>query len=408
MSDAAVDPHSLTLRRNVSGTLLVLYGVGTMIGAGIYALIGEVAAAAGWFAPLAFVLASVIAGLTAASFAELSSRYPQSAGEAAYVSAAFDKPRLAVLVGLLIVASGIVSSGVMFRGFAGYAAGLAQFEPWHAYLALAILVGGLASWGIGQSVFAIAVITVIEAGAVFLVVMLGAFQGVDIPAALPVFGSAEAMGVIAGAVLAFYAFIGFEDMVNIAEEVKDPRRTMPRAIFIALAATALIYVALSVVAISSGPVEVLAQSPEPMTLIFSRLSDWPSQWMSYVAILAVLNGALVQILMASRVLYGLSRQALIGPWLGRLNARTQTPVVATMLVVSLVFLGATLFPLTTLAQFTSLFLLIVFALVNVALIRVKARGQDHDGTFSVPLFIPYLGAFSAAMFALASLWQILT
>ena len=151
MSDAAVDPHSLTLRRNVSGTLLVLYGVGTMIGAGIYALIGEVAAAAGWFAPLAFVLASVIAGLTAASFAELSSRYPQSAGEAAYVSAAFAKPRLAVLVGLLIVASGIVSSGVMFRGFAGYAAGLAQFEPWHAYLALAILVGGLASWGIGQS-----------------------------------------------------------------------------------------------------------------------------------------------------------------------------------------------------------------------------------------------------------------
>ena len=408
MSDAAADPHSIALRRNVSGTLLVLYGVGTMIGAGIYALIGEVAAAAGWFAPLAFVLASVIAGLTAASFAELSSRYPQSAGEAAYVSAAFAKPRLAVVVGLLIVASGIVSSGVMFRGFAGYAAGLAQFEPWHAYLALVLVIGGLASWGIGQSVFAIAVITVIEAAAVVLVIMLGAFQGIAIPAALPAFGSAEAIGVIAGAVLAFYAFIGFEDMVNIAEEVKDPRRTMPRAIFVALVTTALIYVALSIVAISSGPVDALAQSSEPMTLIFSRLSDWPSQWMSYVAILAVLNGALVQILMASRVLYGLSRQALIGPWLGRLNARTQTPVLATMLVVSLVFLGATLLPLTTLAQFTSLFLLIVFALVNIALIRVKAREREPDGTFSVPLFIPYLGAFSAAIFALASFWQIIT
>lgn len=408
MSDSAAKPGAIALRRNVSGTLLVLYGVGTMIGAGIYALIGEVTAAAGWFAPLAFLLASVIAGLTAASFAELSSRYPQSAGEAAYVSAAFAKPRLAVLVGMLIVASGIVSSGVMFRGFAGYASGLAAFEPWRAYLALALVIGALASWGIGQSVFAIAVITLIEAGAVLLVIALGVFQGIETPASMPVFGSTEAIAVVAGAVLAFYAFIGFEDMVNIAEEVKDPRRAMPRAIVIALVATALIYVALSIIAISSGPIDLLAESSEPMTLIFSRLTDWPSQWMSYVAILAVLNGALVQILMASRVLYGLSRQALIGPWLGQLNARTQTPVLATIVVVLLVFVSATLLPLTTLAQFTSLFLLIVFALVNVALIRVKAQGAGPEGYFAIPRIIPYLGATSAALFAMASAWQIVS
>lgn len=408
MPGPSADPVPIALRRSVTGPLLVLYGVGTMIGAGVYALIGEVAAAAGMFAPLSFLLASLIAALTATSFAELAARYPQSAGEAAYVSAAFADRRIALLVGLLIIASGIVSSGVMFRGFAGYAGGLASFEPWHAYLGLALLIGGLASWGIGQSVFAIAAITIVEVGAILFVIALGAVRGLDLPDAVPAFGPAGAAGVVAGAVLAFYAFIGFEDMVNIAEEVKRPRRTLPAAILLALLLTALIYIALAVVAIGSVSVSELGASTEPMTLILSRLTDAPSGWMSYVAMLAVLNGALVQVVMASRVLFGLSRQQLIAPWFGRVHPRTRTPIAATLLVIAGVFAAAMLLPLATLAQFTAMFLLIVFALVNVALIRVRRTDAEPPGHFTAPRIVPYLGAATAALFALTSGYQIVS
>ncbi|QLC25104.1 amino acid permease [Parasphingopyxis algicola] len=408
MPSSPADPAPLALRRSVTGPLLVLYGVGTMIGAGIYALIGEVAAAAGLFAPLSFLLASLIAALTAASFAELAARYPQSAGEAAYVSAAFAERRIALLVGLLIIASGIVSSGVMFRGFAGYAGGLVSFEPWHAYLGLALLIGGLASWGIGQSVLAIAAITIVEVGAILFVIALGVVQGIDLPDAPPAFGSAEVAGVVAGAVLAFYAFIGFEDMVNIAEEVKRPRRTLPIAILLALLLTALIYIALAVVAIGSTSTTELARSTEPMTLILSQLTDAPSRWMSYVAMLAVLNGALVQVVMASRVLFGLSRQRLIAPWFGRVHPRTRTPIAATLLVIGGVFAAAVLLPLATLAQFTAMFLLIVFALVNVALIRVRRMDMAPPTHFTAPRTVPHLGAATATLFALASGYQIVS
>ncbi len=393
------------LRRVISGPLLIFYGLGTMLGAGIYALIGEVAGAAGIFAPASFVLAAAIASLTAASFAELSSRFPQSAGEAVYVSAGFNNERLSLLVGLMIVASGIVSSGVMFRGFVGYAGEIFAFPAWLGFLVLAISVGAVAAWGIAESLIAIAVITVIEAGALLLVIVLGftappiALEAGD---AVP---PGAVAGVLSGAVLAFYAFIGFEDMVNVVEEVKKPRRVMPLSIIVALVLTTTIYVGVAAAAVRTTPISLLMQSDAPMSLIFSRLTDIPAYWMSAVAMIAVVNGALVQIVMGSRVLYGLSQQGAIHEWFGRIAQRTQTPVNATVLIVVLVLLSALILPLATLAQATSFLLLTVFTLVNIALIRIKRRG-DHDGGFTVPIIIPYLGAASAAALALISLAEI--
>ncbi|MHA7872959.1 MAG: APC family permease, partial [Hyphococcus sp.] len=311
MSDSGPGGADVSLKRAVSKPLLVLYGLGTMLGAGIYALIGEVAGVAGALAPLAFVLAAAIAALTAASYAEFSSRYPASAGEAAYVSAGFANRRLPLIVGLLIVMSGVVSSGVMFRSFIGYAQLYLAFPDVAGVLCLTLVIGGLAAWGIGQSLAVAAVVTLIEGAALVLIVALGA--GAE-PAATA--GPAAAIpresvnGVIFAAILAFYAFIGFEDMVNIAEEVKRPRRTIPGAILIALAATTLLYAAVSWVAVRAVPIAELAASSAPMTLVFARLSDWPAHWVSAVAMLAVTNGALVQVIMASRVLYGLGRQRL--------------------------------------------------------------------------------------------------
>ncbi len=396
------------LRRVISGPLLVFYGLGTMLGAGIYALIGEVTGAAGVYAPAAFLLAALIAGFTGASFAELSARFPKSAGEAVYVSEGFHNQRLSLLVGLMIVASGIVSSGVMFRGFVGYAEEIIVFPAWAGFVVLAIGIAAVAAWGVAESLAAVAVITIIEAAALLLIIALGAFaEPVAASAGNAISGGAPdgvILGVLSGAVLAFYAFIGFEDMVNVAEEVKKPRRTMPLAIIIALVTATLIYAGVAWAGVRTTPVSLLAESNAPMTLIYSRLTDFPPLWMNLVALTAVINGALVQVVMASRVLYGLSNHGALPEWFGRVHPATQTPVNATLLVVAIVLVGAALLPLATLAQATSFLLLSVFTLVNIALIRIKQRG-GYDG-FTVPLIVPILGALSAGAFAVFSLVEI--
>ncbi len=392
------------LRRVISGPALTLYGLGTMLGAGIYALIGEVVGVAGVLAPLSFIVAAAIASLTAVSFAELSSRFPKSAGEAIYVSKGFKSERLSLLVGLLIVASGVVSSGVMFQGLVGYGSEIITFPRPLGLIAIAVAVGAVAAWGISESLKVIALVTVIEALALIFIIVAG--LGAEPVATPPVAVTPIAVyGVLTGAVLSFYAFIGFEDMVNVAEEVKRPRRTLPRAIISALAVATLIYVLVAWTAVRSTPVDMLRESDAPMALIFSRLTGAAPIWMSVIAIIALINGALVQVVMASRVLYGLSKQQWISGWFGKIAASTQTPINATAVVVLLVLLGALTLPLATLARATTFLLLVVFALVNIALIRLKRRGETTDG-FRAPIITPYLGAASASAFAVLSLVEI--
>ncbi len=394
-----------SLRRVISAPLLVLYGVGTMLGAGIYALIGEVAGVARVYAPASFMLASVIAALTAASFAELSSRLPKSAGPAVYVLEGFKSRRLSILTGLLIVGSGVISSGVMLRGFVGYAGDFLAFPHWAGFLVLSIVIAAVAAWGIAESLTAVAVITLLETGALLWVIVLG--LGAEPVSAVENHAADFAVipGVISGAVLAFYAFIGFEDMVNVAEEVKRPRRVVPRSIMAALIVTTIIYALVSWVAVRTTPVSLLQESGSPMTLIFSRLTDFSPATMSVIAMIAVVNGALVQVIMASRMLYGMAAQKTLPAWFGRIAPATRTPVNATVFVVALVFLAALALPLATLAQATSFLLLSVFALVNGALIRLKATSAG-EGRFEVPILVPYLGAAAAALFAVASLVEI--
>lgn len=402
MTDAKV-----RLDRRVSVPLLTLYGIGTMLGAGIYALVGEVTAAAGVLAPIAFLVAGALATFTATSFAELSSRYPKSAGEAVYVGHAFTNARLSFLVGTLIVLSGVVSSGVMVRAFVGYAQSLVPAADLILILGVVFVLGALAIWGIGESLMAVAIITLVEAGALILIVFLG--LGAEAEATASIQGSVQApgaaFGVLTASVLAFYAFIGFEDMVNIAEEVKSPHTALPTAIFSALAVTMVIYVAVSWTAIRTTPLDDLIASEAPMTLVFTTVSAQPAAWISIVAMFAVANGALVQVIMASRVVYGLSEQNLLPTFLGKVNETTRTPLNATLLIVAMI-LATTAFDLGVLAKITSFLLLTVFTLVNVALIRLKRREDGTAVAFQAPWFMPWLGAMSAAVFAVISLLSI--
>jgi amino acid transporter len=238
------DPDGATLDRTISLRMLVFYGLGTTVGAGVYALTGKIAGIAGVWAPLSFLTAAGLAALTALSFGELASRFPRSAGEAVYLRAGFDAPRAAQLGGLLVLLAGVTSAATLSRACVGYLRDLVPLPYLPSLTVLVIVTGAAAGWRVGRSVTLAAWLTVLE---IFGILLVAGVAFVHLGDVGPVAGIADGIppppfwGVVSGAVLGFYAFLGFEDMVNVAEEVREPRRTMPKAIAITLIATALLY-----------------------------------------------------------------------------------------------------------------------------------------------------------------------
>jgi len=396
--------HAPQLARRLGPGLLTLYGIGTTIGAGIYVLIGEVAARAGAWTPHSFLLASLLAGATALSFTELSARMPKSAGEALYVREAFNSQGLSLAVGLLVAAAGIISAASVVVGGVGYLRTLIDVPATLAIIALCLTLGGIAIWGIAQSTLAAATLTVVEIGGLALVIATGVATGggggLPVGEILVPSDPFPVVGVFAGAILAFYAFIGFEDIVNVAEEVKDPARAMPRAIVATLIVAGALYLAVSVTALAVLPLVELSGAEAPLALVYAAGGGDP-RLIGAIAVLATVNGVLVQMVMASRVLFGLARQSSLPAVLGRVNAVTRTPVVATVLVVAAILILALLFPIATLAGTTSLVTLAVFALCNLALWRIKLSGPPAPEAPALPLWLPMVGAVvSLAVFTL--------
>ena len=390
-------PPDIALKRTLTLTNAVLYGLGVTIGAGIYVLIGAAAARAGMYAPLAFVIAAVLMGLTAASFAELGGRMPVAAGEAAYVRAAFRSDRLATLVGLLVIAIAIVSAAAISVGSAGYVGVfLALPEPVRIRLVV-LAMGAIAAWGIKQSVVFAGVMTVIEVGGLMLLIAAGAWLSPDLvtrlPEATPPLASPVAVaGIASAALLGVFAFIGFEGLVNIAEEVRDPKRTLPRAILLTLLLTTVLYVLVVWVALVAASPAELAASNAPLALVFERLTGASPRTMSLIAIIATLNGIIVQIIMSSRVLYGLASQGSLPAALKDVSPITRTPLNATILTTTAVLALALLLPLEQLADLTSRITLVLFALVNLALVRIKAREREAPAnTYLAPSWVPWAG-----------------
>ena len=394
--------HRPALKRSLSLTQLTLYGLGTTVGAGIYVLVGKVAGQAGLFTPVAFLVAALLATLTAFSFAELSSRFPRSAGEAVYVMEGLGSKSLSLAVGLLVALAGLVSSAAITVGAVGYLLEFVTAPPLLLIALMVLLLGGLAAWGIAESVTVAAVLTLVEIGGLLLVIASGLEANPDMPARLdsllPPLELPVWSGILAGALLAFYAFIGFEDMVNVAEEVKDASRTLPRAILLTMAVTALIYLLLTAVAVLAVAPAELAESDAPLALIYARTSGGSATVISLIAIFATVNGALIQIIMASRVLYGLSRQQVLPAALGQVSALTRTPLLATSLATALMMVLALLFPIETLARATSAVTLVIFCLVNLALLRVQHSQPAPADTTTVPRAIPLAGLVISAAF----------
>ncbi len=398
-----------TLKRAFSLPLLVFYGLGTILGAGIYVLIGEVVASAGMLAPLAFLLASLLAAFSAFSYAELAARFPFSAGEAVYVQRAFGRLGLTRTVGLLLVSIGVVSTATLVNGFVGYIHVFIAIEPWLAMIMLLLLLVGVAMWGITESAWVAALSTVVEMGGLVLVFVVAApsLQALPVhwPEMLPSWDGAIWVGVIAGAFVAFYAFIGFEDIVNVAEEVQRPSRNLPLAVLICLTVATTLYLAIAVVSVLQVPTAELAGSAAPLALVYERATGQPPVFIGLISLAAVINGALIQIIMASRVLYGMASQGWLPGAFASVHPITRTPLVATALIGVVILVMALWLPLVTLAEITSLITLTVFSLVNLALWRVKRREPQPPGILVFPRWLPVAGFLCSASFILFQLWH---
>ncbi len=383
-----VDTAAPALRRRLGPILLTLYGVGVMVGAGIYVLVGTVAGEAGVLAPAAFLIAGAIAAPTALTYAELSVRIPESAGEAAYVRDASRSRQLSTLVGLAIVVVGVTSAAAVLRGGVGYLTALVDFGTAELTVAVAVVLVAVAVWGVLESLAVAALFTVVEVVGLALVIRAGATVA---PSTAWEAGPPDIVpwaGIGLATVFAFFAFIGFEDIVNLAEEVKRPSRTLPIAILVSLVVTSLLYGAVSIAAVRAVDVELLAASDRPLALVFEA-GGGSARMLDAIAVAAALNGALAQIVMASRVLFGLGRQERSLSFFHRTDRRLGTPVAATLSVGTVVLIGALVFDVAALAEITSSILLAVFCVMNVSLLVIKRRGAHAD--FTVPTWVPALG-----------------
>jgi APA family basic amino acid/polyamine antiporter len=397
------------LARTMGIGALIIYGVGDMLGSGIYALIGKAAGIMGNAVWLAFLASMVAALLTALSYASLGSRHPRAAGVSYIADRAFGFPFLSYLLGLAVVASGLTSMATQARAFSGYFLGVLGIDaatPGAAVLVILAFIGVLTFinfWGMRESTWLNLLCTTVEAAGLFLIVAVGLrFWGGDInyfetPAAHGSGGLTFPL-VLSGAVLTFYSFVGFEDMLNVTEEVKDPARNFPIAILAALGITTVIYIAVSVTAISVVPHAELAASGQPLVEVMKRAAGWfPSGAFSFIALFAITNTALLNYIMGSRLVYGLARQGLVPRALGAVHAGRRTPHRAIFVLLVIVLVLALSGNVSQLASATSVLLLGAFMVVNTALIILKRRREEPHGLFEIPIIIPILGMITCGV-----------
>lgn len=406
MTEAAPKP---TLRRAVNLPTFVLYGVGNIIGAGIYVLVGKVAGEAGLLAPFAFLTAAFVAVFTGLSYGELSARFPVSAGEAVYVQRAFNRRSLSTAIGLLIATAGLVSAATMARGFVGYFAIFFDAPAWLIVLPFIALLTAIASRGIAESAGLAALLTLIEAGGLLWIIgvaapNLPALVSLSTPQIVPTDAVAW-QGVMGGAFLAFFAYIGFEDMVNIAEEVEQPERNLPRGIVFAFLISTLLYLLVALASIATLAPAELAASDAPLADVYARATNGGSPAViSVIGMIAVTNGALIQIIMAARIFFGMSVNGWLPALFGKVSEKTRTPTTATAFAGAAVLVLSLGVPLISLAKSTSFMVLIVFTLINLSLIRIRQKEKTKPaGVARLPLWVPAVGALASALIILSSL-----
>lgn len=328
------------------------------------------------------------------------------------MNVAFQKNWLSIAVGWLIIMTGLVSAATLANAFIVFLSDLIEIPRLPgATLAVAVLCF-IAVWGIAESVAIAIVITVFEVGGLLYVIFAAGGIVLDAPhrvlETVPALTLESWSGVGLGAFLIFYAFLGFEDMVTLAQEVKNPQRTLPLSIILTLGLTAILYVSVSMVAVLALPQDVLIASNTPLARLIQHKGEVAVITLTVISMFAGINGALVQLIMAARTLYGMASKGLAPLWLASVNSTTRTPMNATLLGAGICLFLALGFPLLTLAKLTSTIIFVVFILVNISLIVIKHMEREPGpGVPTFPGWIPYVGAITSGVFLVLQLVALL-
>jgi APA family basic amino acid/polyamine antiporter len=395
------------LKRGIGPWLLLFFVLGDIVGAGIYALVGEVGALVGGAIWAAFLAAFFLAIFTASSYAELVTKYPRAGGSATYVNNAFRSPLVSFMVAFAVMASGITSACTLTLAFSGdYLAQFITVPVIGAALVFMVLVGCINFYGISESVRINVVLTCVEITGLVLIVVIGAAAlagGHGDPGRAFEFkeGTSVLTALLAGTVLAFYALIGFDDSVNVAEETQHPSRNYPRAIFGALLLAGFVYLLVTFTASMVVPTATLADSSGPLLeVVKAGPIAIPTQLFAAIALLAVSNGALINMIMASRIIYGMGDQGVMPTVFSRVHPGRRTPwvsIIFTTVIALLVLIaiGRNDEALATLGSTTVVLLLIAFVMVNIAVLVLRQDEVEHEH-FRTPTIFPILGAVVAA------------
>ncbi|KTT46261.1 amino acid permease [Pseudomonas oryzihabitans] len=391
-----------TLKRAITLPMLLFFILGDVLGAGVYALAGTIAGRVGGelWAPL--LLALLFALLTAASYAELVTKYPKAGGAAVFAERAFGRPWLSFLVGFSMLAAGVTSAAGLAVAFAGgYLQALVPWSPGWVCLGFLLLVGLLNARGIKESLSVNLVLTLIElSGLVLVIVAAGWFllQGRGDPARLlEVDAPSASLAILSAALLAFYSFVGFETSANLAEEVRDVSRVYPRALFGALLIAGVVYLLVGAGAALVLPLDQLKTSGAPlMDVLGASGLGVPTRLFAVIALIAVANGTLLTLIMASRLAYGMARQGLLPGVLGWVLPRRRTPGVAILATTAVAIALSFTSTLDVLAETVVLLLLVVFISTNLAVLVLKRESVDHPH-FRVHWIFPVLALASCAL-----------
>jgi APA family basic amino acid/polyamine antiporter len=378
-----------------------MYGIGMILGAGIYVLIGEAAGIAGNTLWVSFVIGAVAATFTGLSYAELSSMFPKSAAEFIYVRKAFNNEFLAFLVGWLLIFTSIVSASTLSLGFGSYFAGLFGSGIALSAVLLIIMLSFVIFYGIRESSWMNILFTMIEAGGLLLIIYIG----FTFPRNDPVnyFESPFGIfGIVTAVPLIFFAYVGFDNIVNIAEEIKNPTKVLPKAILLSIMITAVVYFLVSLAAIRVLDWQELGESVAPLAAVAGKaLGSVGYSLLSAIALFSITNTVLISLVTGSRIIYGMAAQGSLPSLLSNIHFKTRTPWVATLVVmvaaVTFVFTG----DMVTIANITVLSIVIIFVLVNAALLRLRYTEPNVERPFKVPLNIgkfpvlPFLGLITS-------------
>lgn len=384
------------LKRSINWKVFSLYGLGNILGAGIYVLVGEIAAVAGNGLLWSFLIAAVVATFTAITYSAFASKYPVSAGAAIYTERAFGSKFISTAIGLSLAFTGVVSASALLHGFDRYfqqlikPTSLAGTVPSQVVILTLIgLLSLIAFKGIKESAFFAVGLTLIEAAGLLIIIGFAGFNGdfsESLKQSVSSVSTVEPMAIFLGAFLAFYAFIGFEDMVNLAEEVKEPKKSLKKGMIVALIGATILYVLTAVSALSVLSSQELASSNAPLAEVFKVASGSSLPVITIIGLFAVTNGVLAQIIMSSRVLYGLAKEGWIPSLFKKVSVKNHTPTNATIAAVVTIACGALLLPLVTLAEITSFALLIIFSVVQLAALKLITKKQ-----LRLNLFVPIVG-----------------